>query len=339
MREMRIVQREELIQIVKQIAEKEKREWLTSKEFTEKTGISMKKVLKYFEGWNDLVSSAGLQPLTKKGRPDVQKGYSENDLLSKIESVARKLGKKTLSTEEFYTATGISQKPIYRVFGTWEKALEKAGLEKCDRYLTKISDEELFEEYLYLYNQLGRFPLYRELDKLKYSRGTYESRFGNYTEFKKRAAIYGISKGILDAEIEKEIDLELNLKTENKSITYEKLDDRPIFGKKIDFKGLRHAPVNELGVVFLFGILAYELGFEVESVQSGFPDCLAKRKIKNDNWQNVRIEFEFTASNFLLHKHNQNECDLIVCWENDWKNCPLEVISLKEIVKKHNNKI
>jgi hypothetical protein len=27
-------------------------------------------------------------------------------------------------------------------------------------------------------------------------------------------------------------------------------------------------------------------------------------------------------------------CDVIVCWENDWKDCPIEVIALKEIMDK-----
>jgi len=35
------------------------------------------------------------------------------------------------------------------------------------------------------------------------------------------------------------------------------------FGELIDFRGLRHAPVNENGVIFLFGMVSHELGFMV----------------------------------------------------------------------------
>src|SRR4029077_11836541 len=47
-----------------------------------------------------------------------------------------------------------------------------------------------------------------------------------------------------------------------------KLDGRPTYGNPIDFRGLRHEPVNEQGVVFLFGMVAKELGYMVEAVQT-----------------------------------------------------------------------
>jgi hypothetical protein len=57
--------------------------------------------------------------------------------------------------------------------------------------------------------------------------------------------------------------------------SYAKLEGRPTYGDPIDFRGLRHAPVNEDGVVLLFGMVARELGYLVEAVQAGFPDCEA----------------------------------------------------------------
>jgi len=104
-----------------------------------------------------------------------------------------------------------------------------------------------------------------------------------------------------------------------------------LFGEPIDFRGLRHAPINEQGVVYLFGMVSRELGFSVEALQQGFPDCEGKylhdknRKL----WAKARIEFEFRAANFREHGHDENECDVIVCWENDWPDCPLRVVELK----------
>jgi hypothetical protein len=43
----------------------------------------------------------------------------------------------------------------------------------------------------------------------------------------------------------------------------------------------------------------------------------------------VRIEFEYRSRNFLTHKHDARQCDLIVCWEDDWPDSPLEVLELK----------
>ena len=60
---------------------------------------------------------------------------------------------------------------------------------------------------------------------------------------------------------------------------YNRLNDRPTHGDPIDFRGLRHEPVNEQGVVLLFGMVAREFGYQVEAVQTAYPDCEAKRQV------------------------------------------------------------
>jgi hypothetical protein len=110
------------------------------------------------------------------------------------------------------------------------------------------------------------------------------------------------------------------------------ISSQPPVGRQIHVKGMSYAPTSEQGVVALFGILAPRLGFCVESVQTRCPDCWAMRRGKR-----YRIEFEFWASAFLQHRHNPNNCDMIVCWENDWADRPkrfrgLEIVSLKEYV-------
>ena len=111
---------------------------------------------------------------------------------------------------------------------------------------------------------------------------------------------------------------------------------KKITGELINFRGLIYAPVNEQGVVFLFGMIAHELGLYVELVRPGYPDCIAKRDIGKGRWEEVKIEFEFRSSNF---DHEPSECDMIVCWEHDWKACPehIEIIELKDEIKKLEN--
>jgi len=74
------------------------------------------------------------------------------------------------------------------------------------------------------------------------------------------------------------------------------------FGDPLSFRGLRYAPINEQGVVFLFGMIARELNFVVESVHNPFPDCIAKRLVdgRRRHWREVKIEFEFQSLNFSL---------------------------------------
>ena len=66
---------------------------------------------------------------------------------------------------------------------------------------------------------------------------------------------------------------------------------KEIFGQPIDFRGLRFAPINEQGVVYLFGMISSEIGFYIESVRTGFPDCEGKRCFdkKNNLWEHVKI--------------------------------------------------
>ena len=115
-----------------------------------------------------------------------------------------------------------------------------------------------------------------------------------------------------------------------------RLHRRRRFGEAINFEGLRHAPFNELGVVFLFGIISRKLGFTVESVQSGFPDCLAKRIVdsKRGLLEQVEIEFEYESRSFVKHGHDYKRCDLLVCWIHNWPECPIPVLEMKEEVRK-----
>lgn len=110
------------------------------------------------------------------------------------------------------------------------------------------------------------------------------------------------------------------------------MSERSIVGDLINFRGLVYAPLNEQGVVFLFGKIAHDLNMYVEEIKPGFPDCIARRFV-GKGWERVRIEFEYRSSNFLAHKHDAEECDVIVCWEHDWKGSPLEVIELSSEIK------
>ena len=102
-------------------------------------------------------------------------------------------------------------------------------------------------------------------------------------------------------------------------------------GHPINFRNLVYSPVNEQGVVLLFGMVFEELGFIVEEVKTGFPDATVRR-YNGKGWQRERVEFEFVSENFKLHKHPVKECDLIICWQHNWQSCPLEVIELESFI-------
>ena len=50
--------------------------------------------------------------------------------------------------------------------------------------------------------------------------------------------------------------------------------------------------------------------------------------------QPTHWEAEYESRNFQTHMHPLNGCDGIVCWINNWPECPLEVIELKSVVER-----
>ena len=107
-----------------------------------------------------------------------------------------------------------------------------------------------------------------------------------------------------------------------------------VFGDPIDFRGLRHAPADVGGVIFLFGMVARELGFQVEAMSSGFPRCEAKRQLAPGKWARQRIEFELESRHFRDAGRNPAACDLLICWRDTWPDRPstLEVLSLQRLL-------
>ena len=108
-----------------------------------------------------------------------------------------------------------------------------------------------------------------------------------------------------------------------------------VFGPLLRFRNLTYEPTNEQGVVFLFGMVSKKLGFDsIERLGTDFPDCEGKRRVGNQQQlEHVRIEFEFKSSGY--QGHDPNGCDVIICWEHNWRECPssLEVIALKKEIK------
>lgn len=107
----------------------------------------------------------------------------------------------------------------------------------------------------------------------------------------------------------------------------------PRCGELIRFRALDHAPTSESAVVFLFGGVAEELGFVMEMLNTAFPDGEGRRRI-GDIWRRVRIEFELRSRNFRDHGHSARGCNLVVCWEHNWPDCPVEVLELKREIKR-----
>ena len=103
--------------------------------------------------------------------------------------------------------------------------------------------------------------------------------------------------------------------------------DRP---EIIEGVNLRNAPVNELGVVYLFAELAKRWRIRVDEIKPGFPDCIAYQRVHSGE-RRIRIEFEYKSRSFRAHGHRARDCDWVVCWEHNWPDAPrsLNIIELR----------
>lgn len=97
---------------------------------------------------------------------------------------------------------------------------------------------------------------------------------------------------------------------------------------EVDRKSEMFEPKNEQGVVALFCMIAGSNGWEVEEIQTEYPDA----RIKKDgtSWM---VEFEYKSANFIQHGHDIRECDMIICWKHNYKNCPIPVIELSKQIR------
>ncbi len=105
---------------------------------------------------------------------------SNEEILSDMRRVSNTLN-TTKITQKIYGEHGqYDTSNIGRRFGTWNKALEAAGLSVSNQ--CNISDDVLFENLLILWQHYGRQPRRRELAFLPstISQGPYNRRFGSW---------------------------------------------------------------------------------------------------------------------------------------------------------------
>lgn len=115
------------------------------------------------------------------------RGLSDDELLNDLSCVAQKLGRNTVTIAEYSEHGRGHSSTIQRRFGSWFKALERAGLSPS-RSRIGISDEELFKNLRTVWISLGRQPSYSEVKSplSNYSVGTYENRFSSWSEALRR---------------------------------------------------------------------------------------------------------------------------------------------------------
>jgi hypothetical protein len=236
---------------------------------------------------------------------------------------------------ELVQTTELSHRQIRRHFGGYMQALRECNLEakETGRGARKLPLEKVFVDWAGVVRRLKKLPSISEYELLSpYTSSPLVRRFGSWRQVPQGLKQFAQRSGLAEAWKD-ELDL-VTLRagattTAPKPAPPPVLLDRRVYGPPMSPVPLAYGPVNETGVIFLFGAMAQQLGFVVHRLQTEFPDCEAMRRIAEDKWQYVRIEFEYESRNFLRHMHDPSQCDLIVCWRHNWPDCPLEVVELR----------
>ena len=265
---------------------------------------------------------------------------TREEILTAIREVAAKLGHPP-TFPQLEDMTPMRRRDIRRHFRSFTGALEESGVGVGENG-RRIRDEVLFEEWATVARKLKKLPSITQFEeRSKCTAAPYQGRFRHWSRVPEVMREYANTHGLVT---EWQDVMELIRRRDDESLAAADAgnprsalrepkmkiwSDRPVYGPAMVRAALLHEPINEMAVVYLFGTVAAKLGFMVTLIRPEFPDCEAFVEVAPGRWQRIRIEFEYESRNFLKHRHKLEDCDMIVCWEHNWPECPLEVLELK----------
>jgi Homing endonuclease associated repeat len=272
-----------------------------------------------------------------------KKVMTREEVISVIRQTAEEVGHAP-SMAELMFAKRLRPCELKRHFPTYKTALEACGLERHGKgYAVTLS--MLFEDWSGVILRLGKVPTMAEYSiHGRHSAKLIARRFGGWAYVAEAMVKYAHERGLEDSAKDvlevaaqhlktEEYGPALSMWTPGPVLRPGVIKGEPIYGTPTVNASLILSPTNEQGVVFLFGAVARRLGFVVLRLQTEFPDCEALREMEPDQWQKIKIEFEYESKNFLTHGHRPDKCNLIVCWRHNWEESPLEVIELRTAVR------
>ena len=277
------------------------------------------------------------------------KPASREAVLDAIRRVIKASGGGHVSLAAFLASSGLGSGDIFRHFVRWKDALCAAGF-GFKYYNAPVESDQLLADWGSVVRELQRLPSCMEYQhKGNHAYVTLQRRFDGWSNVPNAFLAFAGGKS-------EWVDLQKLVPALPKPSAVRRVPEKPpgrpkscwvtrwargrrklnlpLCGVPLDFGVFRYAPTTEAGVILLFGTMAKRLGFLIETVHPAFPDCKAVRQAGPEVWESVHIEFEYQSRNFRAHGHDPEGCDLIVCWEHDWPECPVEVLALKDEIEK-----
>jgi hypothetical protein len=238
------------------------------------------------------------------------------ELIGTLRRIAAELGTDSVSRPEFLRRSGFSERKVQRLFGGYNRFVEAAGLVPR-RFSTSdapmYSDEDMVDEVVRVLRLPGSklTRIFFEQNS-RISTSACERRFGDWINTLKatvpcldpdqdaallaRLQEYTAPTLALPRRPEstpQPAESHVSGDNDEQEVSPSVAKDRPaplpafrgnLYGDFINFRGLQHAPLNEEGVVFLFGMVCRELGYVGRDRQARVPRL---RSEAGDSTRNV----------------------------------------------------
>ena len=287
---------------------------------------------------------------------------TKEEIIEALMDCANKLG-YTPSHMELFKHAGVNRKAVRRAFGNYRALLKQCGMEGTGSGY-RASLEELFRDWAGVARKLKKLPTISEYElESRYSERPLIARFEMWSDVPHRLKRLAEERGwaeewtdvlaMVEAREKEEREIKAwrskpgldkarrarrlairdALENQNpgpENTNQVKKEGHEVYGHLLRPGPMICAPTNEQGVLILFGAIAEKLGFAVLRVGTKYPDCEAFRVCADGRLERLNIEFELESRNFLVHMHEINKADMIVCWRHNWEECPLEVIELSK---------
>lgn len=176
-----------LISELRRVASLIKSPVLTQSEFDRRSRASASVIRRRFGTWAQALSMAGLAD-RYSGTPEAKRylsrgfrSFTDDELLAELRVVAEKLGTKSVTVEEFNRHGMMNAETIRRRFGSWQRAVEKAGL-VISNLGKRYSETDYLENLLKAWTHYGRQPTYGEMDRApsRIRAKAYEAKWGTW---------------------------------------------------------------------------------------------------------------------------------------------------------------
>lgn len=275
-----------------------------------------------------------------------KKAMSREEMTQIVKDLAAKLG-RVPTMIDLERMRGINKNEVRKTLGTYREFVESCGIEGRRARGQKVSTHELFLDWAGVVRKMGKIPTiteyqlqgnytYRPLFRCWGSWSHIPAGMLDYIRNESLTGAWGDVEGVICSYLEEQgrsLAATVTDGATNRLVTrHRDVTGSPIYGRPLFPHPMIHAPINENGVILLFGMVAARLGYAVGRVKAEFPDCDGFRELAPNKWQPLRIEFEYESRNYLIHKHPLLGCDLIVCWKHNWPECPIEVLELEKVV-------